>query len=720
MKGRLTLPTDLDIIEKTLELKERLGADALRDCDGTNFPRELKDVDAKIYATYYTTRKDNEWAKANPSEIQQEYLMTDHVCAFDDSLSIELLKNFNKEQFAVNYIDDPYEYWEVIDRTSDKIIKDWSYDKEKGTVTIKSEKYHVYTVSFLAFLIWDPVHMYNYITNDWQNSEHQLTYDVRQPKTREYVKKKLDKYLSDNPHIDVVRFTTFFHQFTLTFDNKNREKFVEWFGYSASVSPYIIKQFEKWAGYKFRPEYIVDKGYHNSCFRNPSKEFKDFMRFQQIEVAKLARELVDIVHSHNKEAMMFLGDHWIGTEPYGEYFKDINLDAVVGSVGNGVTLRTISDIKDVRYREGRFLPYFFPDVFNENGNPIFEAKDNWLKARRAILRSCLDRIGYGGYLKLAYNTPGFIDTIEKIIEEFRIIRALHDVEKPYVAPFKIAILSAFGKIRTWMCNQVHHAIDYREVSPYFGILECLSGMPFEIEFISFDDLLKGIDPNIKVIINAGKEYTSWSGGSYFKDPNILVKLREFVALGGGFIGLGDPSAYEYSGRYYQLADVMGVEKEILYTMSYDKYYDINDNHFILEDINEEIDFGEGAKAVYAINEDIKVLKADKRYVNLACNDYGKGRSVYFSGLVYNALNTKVLLRAIYYAAGMEKELKRFYLSNPKTEIAIFKKQNKAVIINNTHAKQESELYINNKLYEKYYLKENEMLIIDLNEDLWQI
>ncbi len=720
MKGRLTLPTDLDIIEKTLELKERLGADALRDCDGTNFPRELKDVDAKIYATYYTTRKDNEWAKANPSEIQQEYLMTDHICAFDDSLSIELLKNFNKEQFAVNYIDDPYEYWEVIDRTSDKIIKDWSYDKEKGTVTIKSEKYHVYTVSFLAFLIWDPVHMYNYITNDWQNSEHQLTYDVRQPKTREYVKKKLDKYLSDNPHIDVVRFTTFFHQFTLTFDNKNREKFVEWFGYSASVSPYIIKEFEKWAGYKFRPEYIVDKGYHNSCFRNPSKEFKDFMRFQQIEVAKLARELVDIVHSHNKEAMMFLGDHWIGTEPYGEYFKDINLDAVVGSVGNGVTLRMISDIKDVRYREGRFLPYFFPDVFNENGNPIFEAKDNWLKARRAILRSCLDRIGYGGYLKLAYNTPGFIDTIEKIIEEFRIIRALHDVEKPYVAPFKIAILSAFGKIRTWMCNQVHHAIDYREISPYFGILECLSGMPFEIEFISFDDLLKGIDPNIKVIINAGKEYTSWSGGSYFKDPNILVKLREFVALGGGFIGLGDPSAYEYNGRYYQLADVMGVEKEILYTMSYDKYYDINDNHFILEDINEEIDFGEGAKAVYAINEDIKVLKADKRYVNLACNDYGKGRSVYFSGLVYNALNTKVLLRAIYYAAGMEKELKRFYLSNPKTEIAIFKKQNKAVIINNTHTTQESELYINNKLYEKYHLKENEMLIIDLNEDLWQI
>lgn len=35
-----------------------------------------------------------------------------------------------------------------------------------------------------------------------------------------------------------------FHQFTLTFDDKKREKFVEWFGYSASVSPYILEQFE--------------------------------------------------------------------------------------------------------------------------------------------------------------------------------------------------------------------------------------------------------------------------------------------------------------------------------------------------------------------------------------------------------------------------------------------------------------------------------------------
>ena len=77
MTGRLTLPTDADVIDETLRLKNLLGADALRDCDGTEMPEELLSEPVKKYATYYTTRKDNEWASANPEEIQQEYLISD-------------------------------------------------------------------------------------------------------------------------------------------------------------------------------------------------------------------------------------------------------------------------------------------------------------------------------------------------------------------------------------------------------------------------------------------------------------------------------------------------------------------------------------------------------------------------------------------------------------------------------------------------------------------
>ena len=420
--GRVTIPTDVDVVPETLELVKRWGADAIRDCDGTDYPEELKKVDAKVYATYYTTRKDNVWAKANPDEIQQMYIMTSFHTATKGELSIHLMDHLYPDMLKVNSHDDIQRWWEVIDRTTGKVVPvtEWSYSEETGDVTIKPAKaFHDYTVSFLAYIMWDPVHMYNAVTNDWQGVEKQITFDVRQPKTKEYSKKRLRKFLESHPYVDVVRFTTFFHQFTLIFDELAREKYVDWYGYSASVSPYILEQFEQEVGYKFRPEFIIDQGYMNNMYRIPSKEFMDFTAFQRREVTKLAKEFVDIVHEYGKEAMMFLGDHWIGMEPFMDEFKSVGLDAVVGSVGNGATLRLISDIPGVKYTEGRFLPYFFPDTFHEGGDPVKEAKVNWVTARRAILRKPIDRIGYGGYLKLAVQFPEFIDYVESVCKEFR-------------------------------------------------------------------------------------------------------------------------------------------------------------------------------------------------------------------------------------------------------------------------------------------------------------
>ena len=48
LTGRVTIPTDVDVVPETLELVKRWGADAIRDCDGTDYPAELRDVDAKV------------------------------------------------------------------------------------------------------------------------------------------------------------------------------------------------------------------------------------------------------------------------------------------------------------------------------------------------------------------------------------------------------------------------------------------------------------------------------------------------------------------------------------------------------------------------------------------------------------------------------------------------------------------------------------------------
>ena len=182
--GRVTIPTDLDVVPETLEIMKKWGADAIRDCDGTDFPEELTHQNAKIYSTYYTTRKDNAWAKANPEEVQQCYIMTGFHTACEGPLSIELMKGISPELMEVNTRDDIKRWWEVMDRTVGEPIStdDWHYDAETGCVVIdKPVAYHEYTVAFLAYLIWDPVHMYNAVTNNWQNFEHQITFDVRQP-----------------------------------------------------------------------------------------------------------------------------------------------------------------------------------------------------------------------------------------------------------------------------------------------------------------------------------------------------------------------------------------------------------------------------------------------------------------------------------------------------------------------------------------------------------
>ena len=714
-KGRVTIPTDMDAVPETLDLLKRWGADAIRDCDGTEFPQELKDTGAKIYATYYTTRKDNAWAKANPDETQQCYIMTPFYTAADGALTIPLMTGISRELMKVNDHDDIARWWEVIDRTTGEPLDAaaWHYDAATESVVIDAPAaYHEYTVSFLAYLIWDPVHMYNSVINDWKDVEHQIPFDVRQPKTHAYTLRRLREYLESHPYVNVVRFTTFFHLFTLVFDELRREKYVDWYGYSASVSPYILEQFEKEVGYKFRPEFIIDQGYYNNQYRVPTKEYKDFQAFQRREVAGLMKEMTDIVHAYGKEAMMFLGDHWIGTEPYGKYFKSIGLDAVVGSVGSGVTLRMISDIEGVKYTEGRLLPYFFPDVFCPGGDPIGEARTNWLKARRAILRSPLDRIGYGGYLKLASNWPGFIDEIQNVVCEFRQIHENMQGTKSYVAPFKVAILNCWGGLRKWMSNQVHHSIYHRETYSAEGVLECLSGMPFDVEFIDFDDIRNGIPKDIGVIINVGDAYTAFSGAENWIDEKVVTAIRKFVDEGGGFIGVGEPTACQHQGRYFQLSDVMGVDREMGFSLSTDKYNTCDPHHFILEDIDTAVDFGEGTSRIYAQGKHYQILAQDGEYSQLVVNEYGKGHSVYFAGLPYSPQNCRILLRAIYYAAGMPEEMKHYYVTNVDTEVTVFPETKRIAVINNADAEEKTDLYIKGHLIDSLTLAPREMRWVD--------
>ena len=695
-KGRVTLPSESNFLNETKEMLDRWGADALRDSDGTKLDAATKALDAKIYTTYFVARGHNEFAQEHMDECQQMLLMSKHNVATENTVTIDFLDGYYREQVVADYVHDPKKWWEVIDRTTGEVVpvSCWEVDQDKDLVTIKDAvPFHEYTVSFFVYAIWDPTQMYNHITNNWGDKPHDIPFDVRQANSCAFAKDYLKQWLIDNPDTDVVRFTTFFYHFTLVFNDQAKEKFVDWFGYGATVSIKALEEFEQEYGYALRPEDIVDNGYYNSTFRVPTRAYRDYMDFIQRFVAKKAKELVEITHEAGREAMMFLGDNWIGTEPYGPYFEDIGLDAVVGSVGGGATLRLISDIPGVKYTEGRFLPYFFPDTFYEGNDPCIEAIDNWLSARRALMRNPVDRIGYGGYLSLAYKFPKFVDYIEKVTDEFRLIYDNVKGKKAYCG-LKVGILNSWGKIRSWQPYMVAHALWYKQTYSYFGILESLSGAAVDVQFLSFDEIREnGVPSDIDVIINAGDAGTAFSGGEEWLDEKLVTTIRQWVYNGGGFVGVGDPTAVHHGGRFFQLADILGVDKELGFTLSTDKYFKTAlDSHFITEDRNLDFDFGESKHDIYALSAATEIIEYSNNEVHMAANTYGKGRGVYISGLPYSYENTRLLMRAMFYAASKEDRYHIWYADNLNCEVNAYPESGKYAILNNSNETQTTKFY----------------------------
>ncbi|MCI8990182.1 MAG: 1,3-beta-galactosyl-N-acetylhexosamine phosphorylase, partial [Lawsonibacter sp.] len=309
-------------------------------------------------------------------------------------------------------------------------------------------------------------------------------------------------------------------------------------------------------------------------------------------------------------------------------------------------------------------------------------------ARRAILRKPIDRIGYGGYLKLACQFPEFIDYVESVCNEFRELYGSIKGATPYCVK-TVAVLNSWGRARSWGCHMVHHALYQKQNYSYAGVIEALSGAPFHVRFLSFDDLKAGpsILDGVDVLLNVGDGDTAHTGGAIWEDPNVSAAVKRFVWNGGGLIGVGEPSGHQYQGRYLQLGSVLGVEKETGFTLNYDKYnWEEHRDHFILADCQGEVDFGEGKKSIYAL-EGAQVLVQRDKEVQLAVNEYGKGRAVYISGLPYSFENSRLLHRAVLWSTRSEGELHVWLSTNCNVDVHAYVDSGKFCVVNNTYEPQ---------------------------------
>ena len=682
-KGGFTLPGESGYEKLTLKMAEKWGADVIRDSDGTVLSDEILNAGYGIYSTICIIRDHNEWAKKNMDKLQQTFLMTQPIVADSDTLTVELMKDFFAEQFLINESDDSLKYWQVYDRTTDTPVgrEHWSY--ADGKVTIKGiTPWHKYTVSFMAYRIWEEISMYNHTTNNW-TKEHLMQIDPRHEATREYMLSWMRNWCETHPDTTVVRFTSMFYNFVWIWGSsaRNRNLFSDWGSYDFTVSPLALDEFAKKYGYSLTAEDFINQGKLHVTHMVGTKQKADWMEFVNDFVIWFGKQLVDIVHEYGKKAYVFYDDSWVGIEPYNGRFKEFGFDGLIKCVFSGYEARLCSGV-DVPTHELRLHPYLFPvglggaPTFMEGGNPTLDAKKYWNSVRRALLRQPVDRIGLGGYLHLVEPFPDFCDYIEKVSDEFRTVKSFHAQGAPLSIKTKVAVLHSWGKLRSWTLSGHFHETYMNDL---IHINESLSGLPVDVSFISFEDVKAGALKDVDVVINAGYAGSAWSGGDNWKDEEVVSKLTEWVYNGGTFIGVDEPSAVAGYDTYFRMAHVLGIDEDTGARICHGKWqYDVSP----VDGLMPEGSSIRGRSGLYLTDGKARVVAEADGTPAMTINDFGKGKGIYMSHYNISLENTRMLFNTILFAGGEALD-GEYITDNPYTECAYYPASNMLVIINNS-------------------------------------
>jgi len=688
-RGGFTLPGESGYEKLTLEMAEKWGADVIRDSDGTVLSDEIVHAGYGIYSTICIIRDHNEWAKKNLDKLQQTFLCTPAEVALGEELTISLMESFFAEQFAINDTEAAFKYWEVYDRTINEKVGEekWSYDKASGTVNIKGiTPFHKYTVSFLAYRIWEEISMYNHTTNHW-DKEHLMQIDPRYPETQEYMLGWMKNWCETHPDTTVVRFTSMFYNFVWIWGSseRNRQLFSDWGSYDYTVSALALDEFEQEYGYRMTAEDFINKGQFHVTHMPGTKRKADWMAFINDFVISFGKKLIDLVHEYGKKAYVFYDDSWVGVEPYNGRFQEFGFDGLIKCVFSGYEARLCAGV-DVPTHELRLHPYLFPvglgglPTFAEGGDPTLDAKKYWNSVRRALLRAKIDRIGLGGYLHLVEDFPDFCDYIEKVSDEFRLIRSFHDAGKPYTIKTRVAVLHSWGALRSWTLSGHFHETYMHDL---IHINEALSGLPVDVRYLSFEDVKAGALKDVDVVINAGYAGSAWSGGENWKDEEVVTLLTKWVYEGGTFLGVREPSAVEGYDYFFRMAHVLGIDEDTGARVCHGRW------SFTAEDTEGILPTGvklEAGEHLYLTDGKARVLMADGHRPLVTINAFGKGKGIYLASFQVNLENTRMLYQLIRYAGG--EGINGMYMTdNLYTECAFYPESKKLVIINNSDREQ---------------------------------
>lgn len=131
--------------------------------------------------------------------------------------------------------------------------------------------------------------------------------------------------------------------------------------------------------------------------------------------------------------------------------------------------------------------------------------------------------------------------------------------------------------------ELHRTFDEHPVLLLNHLYEALAGVPVELQRVKLTDIVEhGVPTDIDVLFNAGTAGDKWSGGEIWMDTRLKAAENRVVSEGCGLFGVREPRAVDEGMRYFQTADILGVDREIGRTICRGKYScEVTQEHFIM-------------------------------------------------------------------------------------------------------------------------------------------
>ena len=487
------------------------------------------------------------YVKEHPQHRQERYLLSDPVKASSTTQAIALLTGFVPGHFEVATHGAPQRYWKVYDRTAGRTLasKEWTFDHKAGRVVLRAGQVgHEYQVAFLAYCRDAPFfHTFG---------------DPIYPGCRASAMRRLDSYFKQRPGLAIYRPTSLFYPFPKidkvqpTAKGPRRIAWHNWYGYQWGACPQAQELFRKSTGIAFDPDWITDHGRYGDVNYPPRREYLAWMRFQQENVTAWTKDVVDLAHRAGAKTRVFWGDHWMGMEPYSDFFARTGMDQIVKACGSSVVVRMTVDVPGPVRKVIRFHPWLDWQTLFRHPRPVGRMETGWGDMKRAILFRTPDGLTWGGQTQtVALRQEGIGRKMREFTDEFRVIYALLAGREAFRHDLTLYVLNAWGPRRSWP--------EWCGVNPSQRILTHLTDLPIRVKFLALWQVAEtGVPADADVLLNAGEPGSAWSGGHYWKDERVARAVEAFVAKGGGLIGVGAVSCTGDKPYAFALERVLGL------------------------------------------------------------------------------------------------------------------------------------------------------------------